>query len=277
MNYSFLTYQDFTLPYLTFGKGPELLIAFHGFGRSAVDFKVLEQSLGAKYTIVAFDLFYHGEHAISFDTTLPTCEPAAMARLMERYLWEHKRVNFSLMGYSLGGKIALGIVQKMAHRVNEVFLLAPDGLKKNSLYTFACNTLLGNYLMARIIHKPKTALKINDWLLRLKIIHPKVHEFYAMKLSDETMLKKLYQTGLIFRYFHPSLVTIAKQINSRKIRLKMFFGKNDFIIRTSLGIKFQKKLRKQDTMVILDCGHRVLNKADEIANIVLATQIIDHR
>ena len=247
----------------------EMLFAFHGFGRTAEDFKVFENSLGKKYTIVAFDIFYHGEHALSLDNHLPTFELSVMARMIEKFMWERKRVKFSLMGYSFGGKIVLGIVQKMSPRIKEVFLLAPDGLKTNPLYFFLSNTVLGNWILRGIVRKPDLVFKFNNLLMRWKLIHEKVHEFINDKLVEEHYRKLVYRTWLTFRFYDPSLPVVAKHINSRKIRIKMFFGKHDFITPSWLGSRFQKKLRRKNSMVILDCGHRIFVKADEIAKIIL--------
>jgi pimeloyl-ACP methyl ester carboxylesterase len=269
VNYSFLTYQDFTLPYVTYGSGSQLLFAFHGFGRSATDFKAFEQLLGKKYTIIAFDLFYHGNHALSLDTHLPAFELSVMARMIEMYMWENKRVKFSLMGYSFGGKIVLGIVQKMSPRITEVFLLAPDGLKRNPLYSFLSNTIIGNWLLRGIVQNPNPVLKMNNLMLKSKLIHEKVHEFIYDKLAAKEYRKLVYRTWLTFRFYKPSLNDVAKHINRRKIRFLMFFGKHDYIIPVALGERFQRKLKNKNSLIILDCGHRVFYKADEIAKVIL--------
>lgn len=245
------------------------MFSFHGFARNATDFKVFENTLGKKYTIIAFDLFYHGDHALSLDQHLPSFELSVMARMIEKYLWENKRISFSLMGYSFGGKIVLGIVQKISPRVKEVFLLAPDGLKTNPLFFFFSNTVIGNWMLRGIVRNPDPVFKFNNQLIRWKLIHEKVHEFIADKLAEERSRKLVYRTWLTFRFYKPALGVAAKHINRRKIRIIMFFGKHDYIVRPFLGKRFQKKLRNKNSLVILDCGHRVFVKADEIAKIIL--------
>ncbi len=269
MKYSFLTYKDFTLPYLVFGNGPELMFAFHGFGRSAADFKAFESCLGTKYTIIAFDLFYHGSHALSLDKNLPAFKLSVMTRMIEKYMHENNREKFSLMGFSFGGKIVLGIVQEMSQNITEVFLLAPDGLKRNPFYFFLSNTLLGNMMLRGIVKNPHPVLMFNNLFLRWKLIHEKVHEFIDDKLAQEEYRKLVYRTWLTFRFYKPRLKMVANHINKRKIYFRMFFGKYDYIIPVALGIKFQKQLSDKKSLVILDCGHRVFHKADEIAAAIL--------
>ena len=43
-----------------FGKGDDVLLAFHGYGQDSSWFEHLEELLGDKYTILAFDLAFHG-------------------------------------------------------------------------------------------------------------------------------------------------------------------------------------------------------------------------
>lgn len=257
------------MPYLTFGTGKELIFAFHGFGRNAYDFQLFEKWLGEKYTIVAFDLFYHGSHALSLDTHLPAFELSVMAKMIEKYMWEKKLIKFSVIGYSFGGKIVLGIIQKMSPWINEVFLLAPDGFKRNPFYYFLSNTLVGNWMLRGIVQNPQPVYQLNNFMLQGKLIHEKVHDFINDKLAEERYRKLVYRTWLTFRFYNPSLNDVAKHIKRRKIRFIMFFGEHDYIIPVALGISFQKKLQDKNCMVILNCGHRLYHKAEEISNVIL--------
>ena len=56
-----VTRQDGQLFYEIFGSGPEVLLAFHGFGQDRTIFKKWASTLESKYIFYAFDLFYHGE------------------------------------------------------------------------------------------------------------------------------------------------------------------------------------------------------------------------
>ena len=51
-----------TLHYHKFGHGPAILLAFHGIGQDGVScFKSFADHLGDRYTIYAFDLYFHGK------------------------------------------------------------------------------------------------------------------------------------------------------------------------------------------------------------------------
>ena len=57
---NFISHNGFNWEYEKFGSGKEILLAFHGFGNHSSDFRILERSLGKKYTIISFNLPYHG-------------------------------------------------------------------------------------------------------------------------------------------------------------------------------------------------------------------------
>jgi len=73
--YRFLKSSAFTLPYREYGHGPELLIAFHGFGRSSEDFEPMAAFLNDQYTIIAIDFFYHGPYGLDSYKKMPVFTP----------------------------------------------------------------------------------------------------------------------------------------------------------------------------------------------------------
>ena len=44
------------LHYYKFGNGPKSMLCFHGYGMHGKQFKILETTLGSKYTFFGFDL-----------------------------------------------------------------------------------------------------------------------------------------------------------------------------------------------------------------------------
>ena len=61
MRVSLLDFSASRLRLLRFGSGERLLIALHGFGDKAELFAPPAKALGTEYTVIAFDLPFHGE------------------------------------------------------------------------------------------------------------------------------------------------------------------------------------------------------------------------
>ena len=50
-----------------------------------------------------------------------------LKQLFEKFFEEQSIKNISLMGFSLGGKIALQLIELFPYNINSVFYLHPDG------------------------------------------------------------------------------------------------------------------------------------------------------
>ena len=92
-----------------FGTGDKLLICFHGFGEDAEKFRSLEPSLGSHYTVVSIDLPFHGKTRWQKDDIF---YPDDLKKLINEILQTCGKKTFSLMGYSLGGKIVFAAIDQ---------------------------------------------------------------------------------------------------------------------------------------------------------------------
>lgn len=267
--YKQISVGPFTLPYQLFGEGPELLIAFHGFGKSSSDFRVFEEDLGKHYTIIALDFFYHGQHGLSPEQKIPVFSPSHMSGMVEKLLWEHKRVKCSLIGYSQGGRLAMGIVHRLPHRIRELFLLAPDGIKKNKARHFVGNTRFGRFLGRHFVHHPGLIQRMIALSVRLSWISEKQSSFFKQQLETKSGRFRVYHTWLALRSYHPHSALMRHYINDRKIRTVFFAGKYDSIINAGDIKRFARRLGKKVKLVELDCGHDLLSQHRKIADEIL--------
>ena len=67
---------------------------------------------------------------------------------------------FYLLGYSMGGRIALRLLQQIPKQIEKVVLLAPDGLHKNFWYRFATHTIVGRNLFYKSMKNPRLLFSI---------------------------------------------------------------------------------------------------------------------
>src|SRR5260370_41963530 len=97
--------------YEVFGNGSEILLAFHGFANHPSDFKVFEPALGTKFKIISFHLPYHGPVPSDLSGKEISYSKEDLKQLFKKFFALNSIKNFSLMGYSLGGKIALQLME----------------------------------------------------------------------------------------------------------------------------------------------------------------------
>lgn len=269
--YSFLKDSEFTLPYKSYGSGDELLLCFHGFGRISDDFHRFEKALGQKYTLIAFDFLYHGPHSVSVKKRLPAFTPSILSNMVEKLLWEKKKVRCSLMGYSQGGKTVMGLVHKIPHRIHELFVLAPDGMKNNRVRNFIAKTYLGRRIGSSLVKSPKSLHNIIRTMRLMKIISEKVKIFFISNTDEIEKRYRIYHSWITMRNYeiHPKLMN--HYFHAKKIRVEFFIGKYDAIITPKSANLFLKKFNYKINLHELECGHDLLSLHSQIEKIILTS------
>lgn len=258
-NTGFITYQSFKLEYHIFGKGSIPLIAFHGFGRHATDFKVFEPLLGGKYTIYAFNLFHHGNSVYPNDRVEQhTLTKDELKNIFSLFLTRFPHQKISIMGYSLGGKIALILTELFSDRVDSLWLFAPDGIKPNFWYVLASKTTLGRHIYKYFIHTPRLFFNLINIFHKMGLINDKIKKFTMHNMDDAGKRILVYTVWLTFKDTNPDMKVCIENINRLHIPVYQFFGVNDQVIKPQLGDWFSKKIHQEDHFHILPTGHQLL-------------------
>jgi len=194
-----------------------------------------------------------------------------MAEMIEKLLWERKKVRCSLIGYSQGGRIILGLVHHIPHRINELFVLAPDGMKKNRIRSFVGRTIIGRMTGKFLVRNPGLLFTFIRLFRRIGLINSKVEQFYLLHTHSEKDRYKIYHTWLALRKYMPNIALIHHYFASRPIRVVFLFGKYDTIISLRSGMKFTEKMQGNIKIHVLECGHDILQQVKEITAIILNT------
>lgn len=264
------TVGDFTIDYAIFGDGPQILLAFHGFGRSYDDFKFLTPFLKTNYTIYGVNIFHHGKSAYPqgriSENTLSNDE---LAKIFGAFVDQLGIDRFSLMGYSLGGKVALSITEYLATRVDNLVLVAPDGIHINKWYKFAALNPIGRTFARGVVKRPKPFFRLADFLKWSKIVPPHLHRFAYIHLETHEKRKLVYDVWMTFRKVDPDIPKIQSLINEHAITCSLIFGKYDRVIPPHIGKRFAAGLDQENALKIMESGHILLN--DELGDYLRST------
>jgi len=242
------------LCYYSFGKGERLLIAIHGFADTARTFASLEKELGNTYTILAFDLPWHGFtswHRNDFTQT-------DVLELIERLLEKYKQ--FDIAGHSLGGRIILSLYPKLeAIGMKQIFFLAPEGLSCSS----TCFTNLFPVFLRKLLKKlaryPQWFLSLCRALNKVAILPKFTNNYFQHHLSNERRRKRLFNTWIAQKQFPVKRPLVKATIKREKTRTVFVFGKNDKILGTKV-IQKTKRNYPGAEIIILDEGHYLINE-----------------
>lgn len=258
------------LHYLAFGTGKRLLIAFHGYSNNASLFQPFESFLGTEYTIVSIDLPYHGRSAWPPQTPLHLAD----LRTLINNLCEQFGVNkFSLLGFSLGGRVSLFILEHLPERIESVLLAAPDGLAFNPLYYFVTRTYLGRRLFSSVLTKPERYFKLIDKLHERRFLDPSRYKFVTQYLQSRPARTFLGNVWPNLGNLIPNARKVKQAAAKYHIPLHIFMGRYDKIIPLKQAEVFSKGAPGVQ-LHILEKGHRLFDSGSvrEMAQCLLPKQ-----
>jgi len=159
MESAYLTYKNSLIHYRKSGTGSQLALCFHGFGTFANTFDWIAQHV-PDHTFIAFDLPYHG---LTQWTESDTLKAEELIRILD-LCPEITGRNFALAGFSMGGRIALSILQQVPSRITRLVLLAPDGLHMND-WGYACMAKGLGMAIAEAAQRPVVSAKAMSHLV----------------------------------------------------------------------------------------------------------------
>jgi pimeloyl-ACP methyl ester carboxylesterase len=256
----FLSFRGFHWEYETFGKGPELMLAFHGFGNRASDFRVFAPALEEKFTVLSFDLPFHGQSGPEpgHQQAVVTAQDLAGLSQAAAALTGHRK--FSLMGYSLGGKIALQLVESIPERIDTVLLFAPDGLKVSLTNAFVARSVIGQMLYRRVMRDPVWFFRLLQLMHSAGIVDRKIHDFIRESLSTAERREMVWNVWRCFRDIRPSAQRVREAVEEHRIGLHLFFGAYDKIIPPAIGRNFVRELKQPGALHIVESGHQLVRE-----------------
>ena len=249
-----------TLAYRSYGTGPLAVLAFHGFGRTGVDFAILEKTLGDHCTLYAFDLHFHGKSPGYPERAATPFTSAELGAYFTAFL-DHKQVDkAALLGYSLGGRIALGLLEAMPERLAGVFLVAPDGLITKPWYRGLAASQVGRALYRRFVERPQLVHALIHGARSLRLIPEKMHRFLIGQTDSKHKRMLVRDVWLSFRNIEPDLAHVVSIARSKGIPIHLFFGTHDSVIKPALGRHLRRHAPELITQEELPFGHVLLTQ-----------------
>ena len=255
----YIEHGNATFHYRQYGSGQKLLFCFHGYGRDSYSFSFLEKALGHIYTIIAIDMPFHG--LTEWKSKL-TFHPNYLVQVMQqiRTAAKKEKEKFTILGFSMGGRISLHLTQILHKHIDRVVLIAPDGLKINFWHWFCTHTWLGNKLLGYSINHPGWVLYLLKLAERTKVINSSVAGFVHYYLHDTQERLTLYQRWITLRKFRLYKNKIKRIVVKDKIPVRMLFGLHDKIISSSSGRKFRRGMEDFASVKVINETHYLLRE-----------------
>ncbi|TXJ27090.1 MAG: alpha/beta hydrolase [Chitinophagaceae bacterium] len=259
MQQQLLTYRDSTVNYYCFGHGPKQVLCFHGYGEDAQSFAFLEGPMGNEYSFHAIDLPFHGQTIWKqgLDFTVNDLQ-----QVLSPVSGQLKAANSKpvLLGFSLGGRVALSLYQSEPESAGKLVLLAPDGLLMNPWYWLSTQTMMGNRLFRFTMKHPGWFFGTLKGLNKIGQVNASVSRFVNSYIGNPELRTLLYQRWTVLRKLRPDLSLIRSFIRKYETPVHLLYGKHDRIILPERGEKFRKGIEEYCTIDIAPAGHQVLQE-----------------
>ena len=252
--YSKTIFENTKLHYSIYGNGEKILLVFHGFGHTQKNMRPVEKALASQFKIYNFDLFFHGFS--EWNNGDQPLTPAYWQKILSAFLEENQIEKFSLLGFSLGAKIALTTLEMFPNRIEQLYLIAPDGVKTNFWYQLATAPVMRR-LFRQTVMKPNLLFKSIKLLGRLKLLDRSSMRFYTIQMNSREKRRRLYYTWTIMKKMSPNLPSLIDSVNENKTPITIFAGSYDKVIPLKHIAKFANKISDAH-LEIMKVGHNNL-------------------
>lgn len=248
------------------GRNSKVVVAFHGFDRNADEMGNFLSLYDSETEMLSVSLVHHGR-----STPLPPLDkkaslsPELLMEAIESYIG-NSETKIELLGYSMGGRIALTLFERFPEKFTRVIVLATDGLKMGNLYKFVVNSKLGEYTWKLIDKYPKTNKKVIDFLRDIRLISEHKHRFGQFHTQNSEIRQRVANGWASHREFWPKKNKLATQLikyASEEKPVFFIFGNRDKIIPMEWSIPLQKELKKINKNVYfleIPSGHVMRHK-----------------
>ena len=249
-----------------YGNGTKNLLAFYGFGQSGNDLISIIQNLH-DYTIYVFDLPFHGETKI-----IDPSNPISRSQVIEFFqtlLNQQEISDFSLMGFSIGAKFVFQFIDEKFKGLNQVVLIAPDGIRENTWYTISTGSKLMRSIFKSLVNKSEWLVSLISIARRLRIIDTKTASFARKTLMVRGRNQQLYSTWCYLRNLKVNINSVAQTLNNGGTKVIFAVGKDDGVIHSKSIVPLTSKLEDYQILELEAEHHNLIRKFSE--------EMTDHR
>ena len=263
MDHRQLLYKSSSISYYRFGSGPRTAVCFHGYGEDGSMYSFFEVGAGQVFSFYSIDLPFHGltvwKEGLDFTAGDLQQIVSSILEIEGRPISDPAN-KIVMLGFSLGGRVALSLYQLLPGNFEKLLLMAPDGLKVNGWYWLATQSYIGNRFFSMTMNHPQWFFGLLKFLNRLKLVNTSIFKFVNYYIGDRQARDLLYMRWTCLRKLKPGLGVIKKYIRAHHTKIRLVYGKHDRIILPVVGEKFRHGIEDQCSIVIIHSGHQILHE-----------------
>jgi len=250
------------LIYAKHGTGNSILFAFHGFGQDKSFFQSWEKKLGDRYTIYAFDLFYHGE------STRP---PGKLSKkewkeYLSEVIEENQIKYFSILGYSLGGRFAINTALSFPDMTEELILIAPDGIFLTVWFKLATTPII-RLVFKYLMSNPEKLERLIQFNKRARIVNQYIADFMRKEMGTPENRKRIYTSWNHFKSLGYKRGKLIAMFQEHTFKRRIILGAKDYVIKPEGILPIIDKMGNFEIHILNKKHHQLLD--DEIVDLIV--------
>jgi pimeloyl-ACP methyl ester carboxylesterase len=234
---------DYKLSYRLYEGGNKYLIMFHGFGQNLDIMNILAEQLTSSYTVISIGLFFHENNFYVSTSKIISIE--CWEGILNQILITEKVEQFELLGFSMGARFVVASLGTFHNRIDQIILIAPDGIYINFWYRLAMFNEVSRKLFKYFLYHPQFLFRISEILTEIGLVDDRITSFAASQMQNKEQIQQVYHSWLYFRKLKMDDDTLIRLCKSENISVKMIFGTKDRIIKQKTFSKFIKKINAE--------------------------------
>ena len=147
----------------------------------------------------------------------------------------------------MGGRFALTTLLLFPEKIDNLYLIAPDGLVEGNWFRFATNSKLQRILFKSVLNSFPTFLAIAKSFSKMGILNKGLLKFAQVHLQDKKERERVYNTWTSFRKLKLSTQKLHAIIFEHKIKTTVVLGNFDRVIPIK---RIEPKLIKSDFLIL---------------------------
>ncbi len=244
------------LTFIKYGSGPIVWLAFHGIGQDSSCFEPFADRLAQTHTIYSIDLPFHGK---SRNTNWPVVITSAYWQsLVSAFTSAHGIERFSVVGFSMGGRFALVTAPAFAAQIDEVLLLAPDGVTQDPWFNLATSTSVGRLLLRIFLNHTRLFLALGRGLVWLGLLNAGLLRFAEATLKTPDQRDQIYRSWTGFRTLRTDMSVFTQLMAAYGVRIRLFLGQYDAVLPRQHTRPLENAAACEVTVTVLPTGHTSL-------------------
>jgi pimeloyl-ACP methyl ester carboxylesterase len=241
------------------GQGNHVLLCLHGYRQAKEMFHAFFEKVPEGWKIVLMDLPLSGE--TEWLDPRRGITQGFLKRFWQKLRERYPEGRFHLLGFSMGGWVAMALQLTVEPIAESIFLLAPDGIRSNFWYRVA-QTPVGRGMIEWALKNHRFIMQMNERLYSLnrknQILEPYEYRFIKRNFSQESLRKLLHQQLTLYAPLRFSRRKLVQKARNQDAEWHLIWGKGDQILPSEIA--FRLKIKAPSVKVhLIEAGHLLLS------------------